>query len=89
MIKAIEDSNNFTWNFDERELRGKRIGMIYREEEFVTMQGEVKTTVKPAWARSVATIERGVDIPEIKRLADRPVPPVSAFTPADEEDLPF
>lgn len=89
LIKAIEDSNNFTWNFDERELRGKRIGIIYREEEFLDMQGAVRTTVKPAWARSVATIERGVEAPEIKRLAGNAIPPVSAFTPAEEEDLPF
>ena len=90
LIKAIEDSNGFTWNFDENTLRGKKIGIIFREEEFMANDGNIKTSVKPAWARSVATIQHGVDIPKIKRLqTSSPSMAAAGFTPANEEELPF
>ena len=89
LIKSIEDSNGFTWNFDERELKGKKIGIIFREEEYLARDGSIKTSVKPAWARSVATIQQGVDVPEIKRLEPSAAAPSAGFTPANEEELPF
>lgn len=98
LIKSIEDSNNgFVWDFNEASLKGKKIGMIFREEEYFDANYNVRTSVKPVWARSVATIERGVEVPECKRLPGTPAAPAAApaafaqtaFTPADEEDLPF
>jgi len=69
MIKSIEESNNgYKWNWQEAGLQNKMIGMIFREEEFEAMDGTIKTTVRPAFPRSVQRIRNGVEIPEIRRL---------------------
>lgn len=68
MMKSVEESNpGYTWNWDEASLRGKMIGVVFREEEYMSQQGELRTTVRPAFARSVARIKEGVSVPEIKR----------------------
>lgn len=69
-IKSVEDSNDrYKWNWDEKTLAGRYVGVIFREEEFVNNNGEVRSTVKPIWFRSVQTIKDGVDVPEPKRVA--------------------
>lgn len=71
LIESIEKSNpgySFASTWDERTLAGKMVGFVFREEEFLTTLGEIKTNVKPAWPRSVAAIKEGVPVPEIKRL---------------------
>lgn len=71
MLKSIEESNaGYKWNWDEMTLANKRIGMIFREEEFEANDGSIKTTVKPAFPRNVQRIRNGVEVPEIKRLTN-------------------
>lgn len=69
MLKSIEESNTgYKWNWQEAGLANKLIGMIFREEEFESNDGTIKTTVRPAFPRSVQRIRDGVEVPEIKRL---------------------
>lgn len=69
LLKSVEESNSgYKWNWNEGSLANKRIGMIFREEEFKASDGSVKTTVRPAFPRSVQRIRDGVEVPEIKRL---------------------
>ena len=69
LLKSIEESNTgYKWNWNEGSLANKRVGMIFREEEFKASDGTIKTTVRPAFARSVQRIRDGVPVPEIKRL---------------------
>ena len=91
LIASIEKSNpGYTWNFDENTLIGKKVGFIFREEEFYGQKGDVATATKPYQARSVDVIRAGVPVPE-KKLVDRagnpPIP--TGFTQANEEPLPF
>lgn len=95
MLKSIEESNTgYVWNWQEATLANKMIGMIFREEEFEASDGSIKTTVRPAFPRSVQRIRNGVEAPEIKRL-NKPTSSANTmqnvgFTPVDDdEELPF
>lgn len=94
MLKSIEESNaGYVWNWQEATLANKMIGMIFREEEFEASDGSIKTTVRPAFPRSVQTIRNGVETPEIRRLnnnrAAQPNAQNAGFTPVDDDELPF
>lgn len=94
MLKSIEESNaGYAWNWQEETLANKMIGMIFREEEFEASDGSVKTTVRPAFPRSVQRIRNGVEVPEIRRL-NKPMSNANAmqnagFTPVEDDGLPF
>lgn len=74
LIEAVEASNN-GYNFkasgcNELSLQGKFIGFNFGEEEYtVQATGEIKTSVKPMYAVSVAKVHEGV-IPPAKKLAN-------------------
>ena len=94
LIKCVEESNaGYAWNWDERTLKGKLLGVIFREEEFVGNDGGVRTATRPAFARSVERIRAGVEVPEIKRLpgnhaaAAQQAP--EGFAEVPDEELPF
>lgn len=67
-VTAIEESNpGYRFNGDEQGLQGKLLGFNFGEEEYcVESTGEIKTTVKPAYAVSVAKVREGV-IPPAKK----------------------
>lgn len=92
MLKSIEESNaGYKWNWNEGSLANKFIGMIFREEEFEANDGSIKTTVRPAFPRSVQRIRDGVDVPEIKRLngnkGNAQNAPTNAFQNAQNNDF--
>ena len=69
LMKSIEDSNSgYKWDWHEAGLQNKMIGMIFREEEFETSDGNIRTAIRPAFPRSVQRIRNGVEVPEIRRL---------------------
>lgn len=78
---AVEKSNkNYTWNFDESTLKGKLVGLVIGEEEFVNSSGKMRTRTYVNAVRSVDIIREGkFEVPELKKLsADN----VAASTPA-------
>ena len=96
LIKSIEESNEgYKGAWDERTLKQKKLGLIFREEEYINTYGELKTAVRPFAARSVQTILKGVPVPEKKVLnlpnvqqrASAPVP--QGFEQVYDSDLPF
>lgn len=94
MLKSIEESNmGYAWNWQEATLQNKMIGMIFREEEFLASDGTTKTTVRPAFPRSVQRIRNGVEVPEIKRLNKNMGMNANAsssgFTVVDDDELPW
>lgn len=94
MLKSIEESNTgYKWNWQEAGLANKMIGMIFREEEFEANDGTIKTTVRPAFPRSVQRIRDGVEVPEIRRLnnnrSNQNTLQNAGFTPVDDEKLPW
>ena len=96
LIKAVEESNaGWKWDWRESNLAKCLVGFIFREEEYVNQNGEIKTNVKPVWPCSRQRIAEGVEVPEIRRLNNGgPVQtaafaPSSGFTPVEDEELPF
>lgn len=90
-IWAIEESNpGYTFDWDEKKLKGKKIGLIYRNREW-SMNGRTGWTTEAGGADSIDNIREG----KFKPLKDRPVANKSegVFTnaPANDEDddLPF
>lgn len=78
---AVEKSNkNYTWNFDESTLKGKLVGLVIGEEEFLNSSGKMRTRTYVNSVRSVDIIREGkFEVPELKKLsADK----VAASTPA-------
>ena len=51
LITSVEASNeNFKFDFDEQTLVNKRVGLVFREEEFEGIDGQVHTSTKPFYA---------------------------------------
>ena len=91
LITSVEASNpNFKFDFkDEQGLVNKKVGIVFREEEFEGFVGQVHTSVKPFFAVSYDKAE-DTKIPNPKKLA----PKGEAFdsfvtTASDNDDLPF
>ena len=95
-ISAVEESNpGYHWNWDERSVAGKLVGMVFGEEEYRSQQdGSIRSSVKAQQARSVQAIRDGVKVPEKKALKEENpgyalFDPNAGFTQADDEELPF
>jgi hypothetical protein len=89
MVLAIEKSNNFSWDFDEKKLAGKLFGGVFGQEEYKGNDGKTHLSTKCQWIRTVEQIRSGnFKIPDVKRLAGGNS--AAGFTPLEEDDeLPF
>lgn len=69
-INAIEKSNKgYQWNFDEKTLVNKIIGLIIADEQYQNQKGQVRVRNYVAAVCSVETIEKGeYEIPALKDL---------------------
>lgn len=67
---AIENSNKgFKFDFDEKKLVGKQVGIVVGLEEYVTQNGAVRERTYVSAVRSVDTIKKGdFKVPELKKL---------------------
>ena len=91
LITSIEASNaNFKFDFDEQKLVGKKVGLVFREEEFEGQDGQVHTSVKPFFAISYDKAEEA-KIPNPKKLAEKGEAFDDFATTVDtsNDDLPF
>jgi hypothetical protein len=89
---CIESSNaGYTWNWDEKSLVGKRVGLVLGEEEYEKNDGTVGVRLYVKDVKTVQEIRDGeFKVPELKVLKNRPSAPVSSFTEvATDDDLPF
>ncbi len=100
LITAIQESNiGYTWNWDEKTLANKLLGVVFREEQFYNQQtGELQSTVRPFYGCSTAQIKMGVATPKPK--PPRQQTPAQASMAAanalgmmaevvDDDELPF
>jgi len=69
-INAIEKSNKgYQWNFDEKTLVNKVVGLVIADEQYQNQKGQVRVRNYVAAVRSVETIEKGeYEIPALKEL---------------------
>lgn len=67
LIKVIEESNpGFTWDWDERALAGKRIGLVFGEERYIGNDGNPHTAVRARFARTVDAVRAGIEPPPLR-----------------------
>lgn len=91
---AIEESNpGYHWDWNEKALKGKNIGLLFRREEWA-MNGNTGWRTACGMLESVEAIRNGT----FKPLKDKPLPdnkrPAAAVTPdvfveESEDDLPW
>ena len=67
---AVENSNKgYKWNFDEKSLVNKVVGVVIGEEQYLNQKGQVRTRTYVSAVRSVDTIKKGeFTVPELKKL---------------------
>lgn len=87
LITLLEVCNpGYTWDWDEHGLRGKQIGVIFREEEYIGNDGKLRSSVKPVSFRMVDDIREGnFKVPEIKRVDSA----ANVFGADNGEEIPF
>ena len=91
-VWAIEESNpGFAFDWDEKKLKGKKIGLIYRNKEW-EYNGKSGWTTEAGGADSIDNIREG----KYKPLKDRPLSQSAASalhevaaSDDDTDDLPF
>ncbi len=88
MITAIENSNSgYKWNWDESTLKGKLFGGVFGQEEYQGNDGKIKLSTKCRFIRSVEQIRKGVEVPEIKKLAGNSTN--YSAPPSDDQKFPW
>lgn len=87
---ALEESNpGFAFDWDEKKLKGKRIGFLYRNKEW-EMGDRHGWTTEAAGTESVDNIREGkFRVPKDKPLPAKPATPVFTDEGGDDGDLPF
>ena len=90
LITSIENSNPmYKWTWDEHTLKGKKLGMVFRERDFeVPSTGEIKTTVEAAWACDWDAYE-SMPVPKKKELVKKTPAFPQQMTETQDDDLPF
>ena len=92
-IWAVQESNDgYTWDWDEKKLKGKKLGVLYRNKEWA-MEDRTGWTTEAAGSASVEDIRTGKFRPlKDKPLKNKPQGSTSENAAAvveDESDLPF
>ena len=91
LITSVEASNDgFKFNFNEQELVNKKIGLVFREEEFEGTDGQVHIGIKPFYAVSYDKAEEA-KVPNKKKLPEKGEAFEDFVNSADinDDDLPF
>lgn len=98
LISSIEKSNpGYTWNWDEKTLKGKKFGGVFGREQYIGSDGQAHWSTKCLYARSVEGIA------DVEPPKDKPIPAgaygeysqpsglPAGYSPVDEGDdqLPF
>ena len=91
---CIEQSNaGYAWDWNEKGLIGKFVGLVLGEEEYKNNAGEIKTKLVVNQVKTVDDIKNGnFKVPAPKKLAvENSANDFSGFTPAEDlsDDLPF
>ena len=89
---AIEESNKgYHWDWDEKKLKGKAVGLRFRTKEFVNNEGEISSFTQCYDFVAVKDLETAKTLKPYTVKRDDPVvtPPASMVLEADDDDLPF
>lgn len=95
MIEAIEDSNNgYHWDWDEKKLKGKTVGCLFRLEEWEWDGKSGWRTAALKFIEAQKIRDGKFKVPNDKPLNTNNQPAFTNFSPLDvnmddDEDLPF
>ena len=88
---ALEESNDgYTWDWNETKLKGKLLGVLFRNKEW-EMNGRTGWTTEACSSTSAQRIRDGkFKVPKDKPLANRTVVPSPAFAEVEDDgEVPF
>ena len=90
-VTSVEESNpgfSFPWD-NAAYLKGKRVGVVFGEEEYKNDKGEIKRATKPFWFRSADKV-MDAPVPKLKeyKAAISPARP-GAWADFSVDDIPF
>lgn len=97
-LKAIDETNGTNFvaqaveGFDEKQLIGKKVGLVIGYEEYETDRGDVRERSYVKAVCSADRIRRGeFTVPELKKLAPSTAAasPVPGFEDITDDDIPF
>lgn len=95
---AVEESNpGYHWDWDEKKLKNKTVGVLFRREEFVGKEGKNLWATKPFMTLPVSDIQEGkFKMPEDKHLTNftgttssAAIAPQEQLSSLLDDDLPF
>jgi hypothetical protein len=92
-VTSVEESNpGFAFPWDNLAyLKGKKVGGVFGQEEYLNDKGEKKKATKLFWFRDVAKV-KDAPVPklrEYKPAARTPASQVNSFADISEDDIPF
>ena len=90
-IVAVEESNiGFKFDFNEQTLIGKKVGIVFREEEFMGQNGQLHTSSKPFFAAPYDVVESAaVPKPLKMQIGENTYGDIPTFEVSEDDDLPF
>lgn len=91
---CVEQSNaGYSWDWNEKGLIGKVVGLVIGEEEYKNNAGEIKTKLVVSQIKTVEEIKNGdFKVPATKKLAvENSTNSIAGFTPVEDlsNELPF
>lgn len=90
-VKMIEESNpGYVWDWNEVALRGKKLGTLWRREEYIGNDGNSHWSTRICALVPADKIRQGdFQTPKDKPLEDQPMPADTSFQPAPQAQDPF
>lgn len=92
LAASLEESNpGYHWDWDEKKLKGKKLGFLVREREW-EMNGRTGWTTEACSCTDIETIRSGkFRVPKARTLPKSSAPAASTpdYSAVDESDLPF
>ncbi len=92
-MNCVEESNaGFSWDWNEKELIGKKVGVVLQEEEYRKNDGSVGVRLKVQGIKTVKQILDGdFNVPSTKKLEGNSTEQTNAvqFEEVTDEELPF
>jgi len=83
-VTSVEESNNgfkVVWGDAFADcFKNKKVGVVFRREQFQTMDGKLMWSVKPFNFRSVDAVYKGIEPPEDKAVSGYTSAPAQAST---------
>lgn len=93
MTVAVEESNTgYVWEWDEKSLKGKTVGCVFRDEEW-EIGDKTGFTARPQYFISSSDVAQGkytIPAPKLLKKAPTPIAAAPSYTElANDDDLPF